>query len=263
MLRCFQSSFLEPLRSAGSAVALAVSTLLLWGTVVVFVLLNAESATQVQHVVGYVLKQLRIALFVPVLVLALPLISAELRDRTLFLKLMQPISRTNYYAGRVLGRVCFCATYLTAALGGLYVVLQLLQSVSFGGGIAIPDDLAWSLIFTGLSMLTVTVSLAALAPLSSSRFGHAGYWGGLYVIVLQARDLRATAQSSELEKQFAAVVLEVLQPLILGAAPHFANDASLGHWYAMRAAMQWGFGISLAFALGLMAFNRMELGTGK
>ena len=83
------------------------------------------------------------------------------------------------------------------------------------------------------------------------------------MIVLQARDLRATVQSSPLEQKFAAVVLELLQPLILGAAPHFVNDASLGDWYALRAGMQWGFGISLAFALGLITFSRMELAAGK
>lgn len=251
------------MQSPGSAVALVVSALLLWGFAVVYVLLSAESAGQVQFVMGSVVNRLRVALFVPVLVLALPLVSSELRDRTLLLELMQPISRADYYAGRVLGRVCFCAIYLGATLGGLYAVMQTIQSESFGGGSALPDDLVWSLTFAGLSMLTVTVSLAALAPFSSSRFGHAVYWGGLYVIVLQARDLRTTVQSSALEKKFAAVVLELLQPLMLGAAPHFANDASLGDWYAMRAAMQWGFGISLAFALGLLAFSRMEIGAGK
>jgi len=263
MLRCFRRSFLEPLRSPGSAAALIVSTLLLWGIVVIFVLLNADSSSKVQSVMGYVLGQLQLALFVPILVLAIPLIGSELRDRTLLLTLMQPISRADYYAGRVLGRLCFCVLYLVVTLGGLYIVMQAVQAASFGGGIALPDDLVWKLVFTGLSMLTVTVSLAALAPLSSSRLGHAFYWAGLYVIVLQARDLRATMQASDLEKRFASLILEVLQPCLIGAAPHFANDASLADWYALRAAAQWGFGISLAFAFGIFAFNRMEVGANK
>lgn len=260
MFRVFRRSLLEPVRSIGTALTLLGSMAVMWFTIAVFVILRATKAEYIPWLVGSLEPMIAAFLFVPVLILTLPIISGEARDRTLLLNLMEPISRADYYSGRVLGRAAFALGYFAMSLFGLYRLLLWLQGgISDIGESPLPPDLAATLIFIGLSLVTMVFSLSALAAVSSSRYGHAIYWAGLFAVVHQARDLHQDPTVSAFGKAASAVILELLQPAVIGPDPRFVAEAALGSWHLWRAVLQWGFGLALAYAVGVYAFSKMEV----
>jgi hypothetical protein len=260
MLRVLRRSFFEPLRRPGSAVALIGSTLLLWIVVAVFVIIGAEQSAFLPWLVGRITNVIQLAMFAPILILAFPLIASEAKDRTLLLNLMAPIDRGSYFAGRVLGRALFALVYFAVALGGVLLEISWFNQAAFGGGATpFPPDIAWTLGITGLSMTSVVLSLAALAPVASSRFAHLAYWLGLYVAVQQSRDVRDNPAFTGIPRALADFVAETVQPFLVGPDPAFVAEASLGGWYLQRVLLQWGFGAALALWVGVVAFSRMEV----
>ena len=260
MLRTLWRSFSEPMRSLGSIVILVGCAISLWFTVTVALLL-ADRAAFVPWMLGSMADWTLLFMAPPVLALTLPLISGEAKDRTLLLNLMEPVTRTGYYTGRVAGRALFAGVYFAVALGVLYLIVSTLSGSLFREELAspVPPDLAFQVLFSGLSLISVVFSLCVLAPVSSTRYAHVAYWVGMWIVVEMARDLHDTPTASFFERNFSTAVLELLQPFLVGADPRFVAEAALGDWHLARALLQWAFGVALAYLIGIDAFSRMEM----
>jgi hypothetical protein len=222
---------------------------------------NAEERTHIEFIFDQLVRTLRMLMFVSVMVLGLPVLASEARNRTLMLHLLQPIERTTYYTGRVGGRALFAASYFAVTIGGILLVLKLVIGESLASGRSpVPPDTTWTLVFTGLSLVTMTSSLAALAPVSTARYGHLAYWAGLYAMLWQARALEEVGRASAVSRAFAWLTREIVGPFLMGPSPQFTDEVSLGGWHLSRALLQWGFGLALAYLVGVSAFSRMEVG---
>src|SRR6185295_4684731 len=208
-------SFMEPLRSPVSAAILGAAMLLCW-LIVALTIHEVEDADNVEWVLGQLGSTLHALLFLPVLVLAGPIVASEVRDRTLMLNLLQPIERVAYYTSRVGGRALFAGSYFAVTIGGVMLVIRLAVAGGLQSGRSpVPPDTAWTLVFTGLSLLTMTWSLAALAPVSSTRYGHVALWLGLFAMLWQARSLEQVSGAAAGSRALAWLVREVVGPFLV------------------------------------------------
>lgn len=245
MLRVFRKSFLEPLSSWPSALTLVLSLALYWLTA--WVVLEARDAR-----IGWMVQVMSLFLVPAAVVLGLPLIGEEARSGTLLLELMKPVSRASYFTGRVLGRAFFTAAFALVLAVGLFLVARRTGTPMFTGT-------RWLLCMKALSLVSVVVSLAALAPLSSSRFGHLAYWCGFAFGTWQLARLLQVWDPGWIGGPL-RVISGALWPVFFGAVPDAVQEAPLGPWYLARALVQWGWGIAVAYVIGLLGFARMEVG---
>jgi hypothetical protein len=249
-LRIAWRSFLQPLGHWPSVALLVVPLLALWAVAAVAMPLREHLLPL--HDLQRTGLTITIFLLVPALVLATPLIRGEAWNGLLKAELMLPVSRGSYYTGRVLGRACLALLHGLLAVGGLAVIATMT-------GTEMPPGTGALLAVKGLGIVAVVASLAALAPLTSGRLSHLACWIGLFILAQQALLHVATAKPPLLLKPLLFFSTEVLAPFLIGATPMIVEEAAFGPWFLGRALLQWGFGLALAWLIGLSSFSRMEV----